>query len=905
MPMKHHRQRILWGVGAVALVAVALWSGATLLERGSRLPTDTVLLVNGEPVGQSALDAAFWDLLQAYRKIYVQGGGDFEELISGPAGAYYQLQVRYQAAQQLIDQALIRQEARRRGLWPLSQDLVESTFQERYQKFLEGNGMTEADLLALFQDPEKKRWTQRLLGLRDESVEALKTRLRREVERDLSHTALAQALLGPDISPSSDEGQERLQQWLAERREGSQIVYVEPLLRAHHLEKRVEQGQTLEERLRSLDEAIAAYEEIQKKGLSSDPNLSYYLAQLYNLKVNWSLEQERQLEEEASANPKNSEKITQLRQEIARNREKATQFFLSASDSALENERQLQTLLMADAANPFYYYLYARFLMTQGQEIELVRALRLLKRAIELDPEYADAYTLLGDLDMTREHFQEAIYYYNQALPLARKLLSSDQQLKARESRPPVVQRKLAEAYLGLARQLEPSAQPDSQKRRNEALSQASRLLQELLDQISPQDPDYPILLADLGDLEMRQGRYQAAQARYLQSLEAKEDPQVQVKLGQAYRQAGQLPEAQQVFQSVLSSHPNWAPARRGLAEIYRDSGDPKKAMAEYKEAFQDAEALDYRERRQIALDALALDPHDVEMILLLADFYRERYVLEGALEQYQAALKLDPTSIRAYVGLGRVFLARYQYAEALKYFQKALEQKPSPEEQLDIYYSIWKAEQGAAGPGRPVGEAGQNALWQLAQLYVQAGRLPESRWVLKELKQRYPAYRTEEVAQLERQLLRLLGDDLPGRALPDQGHQIIAPGQPHPPYNSTPPTSGWHYAIPAEWGLHDTPIPDEVQLRNLAAGGVLIQYPPTLAPEILETLRNFVIDLRKDPKYCRLILAPYAALDHALVLSAWNRLDELENFDKERIMRFIEAFIGRGPEVREVSCPR
>jgi hypothetical protein len=47
------------------------------------------------------------------------------------------------------------------------------------------------------------------------------------------------------------------------------------------------------------------------------------------------------------------------------------------------------------------------------------------------------------------------------------------------------------------------------------------------------------------------------------------------------------------------------------------------------------------------------------------------------------------------------------------------------------------------------------------------------------------------------------------------------------------------------------------------------------------------------DKKYMHLIVAPYSSLDSQLALSAWTRLDKLNDFDEARIDRFIEAYIG------------
>ena len=39
------------------------------------------------------------------------------------------------------------------------------------------------------------------------------------------------------------------------------------------------------------------------------------------------------------------------------------------------------------------------------------------------------------------------------------------------------------------------------------------------------------------------------------------------------------------------------------------------------------------------------------------------------------------------------------------------------------------------------------------------------------------------------------------------------------------PPTSGPHYSQLADWGIHDEPISNELQVQNLEDGGVMVQY--------------------------------------------------------------------------------
>jgi len=116
----------------------------------------------------------------------------------------------------------------------------------------------------------------------------------------------------------------------------------------------------------------------------------------------------------------------------------------------------------------------------------------------------------------------------------------------------------------------------------------------------------------------------------------------------------------------------------------------------------------------------------------------------------------------------------------------------------------------------------------------------------------------------------------------------ISTPSVPHIPYNSDPPTSGPHTSYLAKWGIHDRPVPKEEQVHNLEDGGVIIQYNcPDGCPELVEKLKAVA------QRYDRLILAPYPGMDKRIVLTAWRRLDKFDEFDEQRIVRFIDAHIG------------
>jgi hypothetical protein len=129
---------------------------------------------------------------------------------------------------------------------------------------------------------------------------------------------------------------------------------------------------------------------------------------------------------------------------------------------------------------------------------------------------------------------------------------------------------------------------------------------------------------------------------------------------------------------------------------------------------------------------------------------------------------------------------------------------------------------------------------------------------------------------------------DLPGVPVADQGNAHIATREiPHGPYNSEPPTSGPHLPYIAPWGIHNRPIPPELQVHNLEDGGVLVQYSCD-CPDLVTRLAGVVQRYDK-----QVILAPYPGMKNRIALTAWTRIDTLDDFDERRIVRFIEAFRG------------
>lgn len=136
---------------------------------------------------------------------------------------------------------------------------------------------------------------------------------------------------------------------------------------------------------------------------------------------------------------------------------------------------------------------------------------------------------------------------------------------------------------------------------------------------------------------------------------------------------------------------------------------------------------------------------------------------------------------------------------------------------------------------------------------------------------------------------------EMPGQRMEDLGNlHIPTADSPHRPYNSDPPTSGPHLPTLAAWGIHESPIPKELQVHNLEDGGVLVQYNCTDCAELVAKLQDIVGRYKND-----VILAPYPGMDARIALTAWTRIDKFNEFDEARVVRFIEAYRGVDHHVR------
>lgn len=110
--------------------------------------------------------------------------------------------------------------------------------------------------------------------------------------------------------------------------------------------------------------------------------------------------------------------------------------------------------------------------------------------------------------------------------------------------------------------------------------------------------------------------------------------------------------------------------------------------------------------------------------------------------------------------------------------------------------------------------------------------------------------------------------------------------------YNSNPPSSGRHFANPAEWGVYEKPIQDERVVHNLEHGGIWISYGEGVSNDEIAKLNAFAVTYPK-----AVIVSPRAQNDSAIALVSWGRVLKLDSVDSKTIDDFIQSNVNNSPE--------
>lgn len=110
--------------------------------------------------------------------------------------------------------------------------------------------------------------------------------------------------------------------------------------------------------------------------------------------------------------------------------------------------------------------------------------------------------------------------------------------------------------------------------------------------------------------------------------------------------------------------------------------------------------------------------------------------------------------------------------------------------------------------------------------------------------------------------------------------------------YNSFPPTSGRHYAVPLVFGPYDDPVDEYQAVHNLEHGAVIIQWGSKVSGEDVQKVRDFY---QEDAN--ALIIAPLPKLGDKIALTSWTHLATCTRFDQTAFAKFRDVLRYKAPE--------
>ena len=128
-----------------------------------------------------------------------------------------------------------------------------------------------------------------------------------------------------------------------------------------------------------------------------------------------------------------------------------------------------------------------------------------------------------------------------------------------------------------------------------------------------------------------------------------------------------------------------------------------------------------------------------------------------------------------------------------------------------------------------------------------------------------------------------------------DEGRDHIWPDHPVE-YKTMPPTSGPHFPDPTAPGFYTTRPAFGYLVHSLEHGSAVIYYDPAqLSPEIEKSLRAF-IQANSDSEV-GIVAVPDADFKYPFILTAWDKMLKLSQYDHQAVRAFLAEYLGRGPE--------
>jgi len=317
-----------------------------------------------------------------------------------------------------------------------------------------------------------------------------------------------------------------------------------------------------------------------------------------------------------------SKKISSARRRFADHTHKEQQAIeLINQGKPQEAERIYRDLIKSGTTNHIVYGNLAAILGMQGKFDELID---LLRKTIELEPNYPDAHNNLGNALKKQGDLTAAITSYNTALQL---------------------QPNYPDAHYNLGNALQQQGELTA------AISSYNTALQ--------LQPNYPGAHNNLGVALQEQGDLTSAIASFNTALQLQPNyPDAHYNLGDALQEQGKLTAAIASYNTALQLQPNYPGAHFSLGNALQQQGQLTAAIASYNTALQ-------------------LQPEDPSIYYNLGNALQEQGQLTDAIENYQKAIEIDPANSDVLYAIGRAQQKRGDIKEGVLYFHQVININP------------------------------------------------------------------------------------------------------------------------------------------------------------------------------------------------------------------------------------